>query len=178
MHNSLWITLPTQSCLVLYSFHSGLQHSLIIWFSISSLSLHNVYLQFFFHFSQSKNFWVFLVRFSSTLYLKESLTTFDGNSLLNYISWVMSPFLKLFNQFWAAQLDIISFLSTSFSDIKVKFKIISQNCKNLNMCICPHPYLKQIVQLNMPLRMFLKRDEFEFKERKAIILNQFYKVWR
>ena len=30
-HNSQWITLPTQSCLVLYSFCANLQHSLIIW---------------------------------------------------------------------------------------------------------------------------------------------------
>ena len=29
MHNSQWITLPTQSCLVLYSFCSNLLHSLI-----------------------------------------------------------------------------------------------------------------------------------------------------
>ena len=40
--NSQWITFPTQSCLVLYSFCTNLLHSLII---VSSLSPHNLYLR-------------------------------------------------------------------------------------------------------------------------------------
>ena len=36
LHSSRWITLPTQSCLVLYSFCANLLHSLIIWLVISS----------------------------------------------------------------------------------------------------------------------------------------------
>ena len=39
-HISLWITLPTQLCLALYSFCASLLHSLIIWLMVSSLSLH------------------------------------------------------------------------------------------------------------------------------------------
>ena len=31
LHNSLWITFPTQSYLVLYSLYTDLLHSLIIW---------------------------------------------------------------------------------------------------------------------------------------------------
>ena len=31
LHNSKWITFPTQSCLVLYSFCVNLIHSLIVW---------------------------------------------------------------------------------------------------------------------------------------------------
>ena len=46
LHNSLWITLHTQSCLVLYSFCTNLLHSLIIWLMVSSLSPHNLYLLF------------------------------------------------------------------------------------------------------------------------------------
>ena len=38
LHNSKRIMLPTQSCLVLYSFCTNLLHSLIIWLIVSSLS--------------------------------------------------------------------------------------------------------------------------------------------
>ena len=39
-----WITLPTQSCLALYSFYASLLHSLIMWLMVSSLSLHSQHL--------------------------------------------------------------------------------------------------------------------------------------
>ena len=42
-----WITLPTLSCLVLYSFGSNLLHLLIVWLMVSSLSPHNPYLLFY-----------------------------------------------------------------------------------------------------------------------------------
>ena len=38
LHISLWITLPTQSCLVLYPFCANLLHLLIMWLMVSSLS--------------------------------------------------------------------------------------------------------------------------------------------
>ena len=41
-----WITLPTQSCLVLYFFCANLLHSLIMWLIVSSLSPHNLHLLF------------------------------------------------------------------------------------------------------------------------------------
>ena len=43
---SQWITLPTHSCLILYSFFANLQHSLIIWLIVSFLSPHNLHLLF------------------------------------------------------------------------------------------------------------------------------------
>ena len=46
LHISQWITLPTQSYLVLYSFCSNLLHSLIMWLMVSSLSLHSLHLLF------------------------------------------------------------------------------------------------------------------------------------
>ena len=46
VHISQWITLPTQSCLVLYSFSANLLYSLIMWLVISSLSPHSLYLLF------------------------------------------------------------------------------------------------------------------------------------
>ena len=41
------ITLPTQSCLVLYSFSANLLHSLIMWLIVLSLSPHCLHLLFF-----------------------------------------------------------------------------------------------------------------------------------
>ena len=46
LHNSLRITYPTQSCLVLYSFSANLLHSLIMWWDVSSQSPHNLHLPF------------------------------------------------------------------------------------------------------------------------------------
>ena len=46
LHKSLWITLSTQSYLVLYSFCANLLHSLIMWLIVSSLSPHNLHLLF------------------------------------------------------------------------------------------------------------------------------------
>ena len=46
LHNSQWITLPTKSCLVLYSFCANLLHLLIMWLIVSSLSPHNLHLLF------------------------------------------------------------------------------------------------------------------------------------
>ena len=47
LHKSKWITLPTQSCLVLYFFSARWLHLLIMWLIVSSLSLHNLHLLFY-----------------------------------------------------------------------------------------------------------------------------------
>ena len=47
LHISQLITLPTQSCLVLYSFCANLLHSLIMWLMVSSLSPHSLQLLFY-----------------------------------------------------------------------------------------------------------------------------------
>ena len=46
LHISQWITLPTQSCLALYSFCANLLHSLIMWLIVSPLSPHSLHLLF------------------------------------------------------------------------------------------------------------------------------------
>ena len=46
LHISQWITLPTQSCLILYSFSANLLHSIIMWLIVSSLLPHNLRLLF------------------------------------------------------------------------------------------------------------------------------------
>ena len=57
-HNSQLITLPTQSCLVLYPFCANLPYSLIMWLIVSSLSPHNLHLQLL-----SLSFGVFQINF-------------------------------------------------------------------------------------------------------------------
>ena len=46
LHISQWFTLPTQSCLALYSFYANLLHPLIMWLMVSSLSSHSLHLLF------------------------------------------------------------------------------------------------------------------------------------
>ena len=46
LYNSQWITLPIQSCRVLYSICTHLLHSLIMWLFLSFLSPHNLHLWF------------------------------------------------------------------------------------------------------------------------------------
>ena len=46
LHSSQWIPFPTQSCLVKYYFCVNLQHSLIMWLIVSSLSPYNLHLLF------------------------------------------------------------------------------------------------------------------------------------
>ena len=47
LHISQWITLPTQSCLVLHYFCANLLQSLIMWLIVSSLSPHSLHLLFY-----------------------------------------------------------------------------------------------------------------------------------
>ena len=44
LHISQWIILPTQSCLVLYSFCANLLHSLIMWLMVPSQSTYKLHL--------------------------------------------------------------------------------------------------------------------------------------
>ena len=46
LHISQWITLPTQSCLLLYSFCANLRHLLSKWLMVPSLSPHSLHLLF------------------------------------------------------------------------------------------------------------------------------------
>ena len=48
LHDSQWITLLTQSCLVLYSFCANFLRSLIMWLIVLSLSPHN--LHYYYHY--------------------------------------------------------------------------------------------------------------------------------
>ena len=50
LHISQWITLPSQSCLVLYSFCANLLHSRIMWLIVSSLSPHSLHYYYYYYY--------------------------------------------------------------------------------------------------------------------------------
>ena len=82
LHISQRITLPTQSCLVLYSFCANLLHSHTMWVMISSLSPHSLHLLFY---------WVL-----SILALMWSVVTalFYTAIRRDFVSLLNSPFLS------------------------------------------------------------------------------------
>ena len=61
LHNSHWITIPTQACLVLCSFWANLLHSIIMWWIISSQSLQNLYFLFYCVISILALIWLVLI---------------------------------------------------------------------------------------------------------------------
>ena len=67
LHISQWITLPTQLCLVLYSFCANLLHSLIMWLIVSSLSPHSQHLLFCFILSILALIWLVLALFCAAI---------------------------------------------------------------------------------------------------------------
>ena len=94
LYISLWITLPTQSCLVLYSFCTNLLHSLIMWLMVSSLSPHSLHFLFCCVFSILALIWLVLMAFcaaikrdSVSLLLTES---FSYQHKLIVFSWSLS----------------------------------------------------------------------------------------
>ena len=84
LHNSQWITLPTQSCLVLYSFCANLLHSLIMWLMVSFRSLHNLHLLFCCVLSIFALIWlVLMMLFYATI--KRDSVSLTGSSFLIYV---------------------------------------------------------------------------------------------
>ena len=94
LHISQWITLPTQSCLVLYSFCANLLHSFIMWLIISSLSPHSLYLLFCWVLSILTLIWLVLLALFGAAIRKDSV------SLLKF------PFLSHVQVFWCEMLFI------------------------------------------------------------------------
>ena len=67
LHNSQWVTLPIQSCLVLYSLWANLLHSLIMCFIVSSLSPRNLHLLFCYALSSLALTWSFMALFCAAI---------------------------------------------------------------------------------------------------------------
>ena len=93
LHISQWITLPTQSCLVLYSFCANLLH-LLTWLMVSSLSPHSRHLLFCCVLFILALIWlVFAALFCPAIWR-------DSVPLLNF------PFLSQVHVFWCEMLFI------------------------------------------------------------------------
>ena len=92
LHNSQWITLPTQSCLVLYSFGDNLLHSIIMWLVVLSLSIHNLYLLFYCVLSILALIWLVLMAWFCAAIKRDtvSLLKFPFLSHIYAFSWEMS----------------------------------------------------------------------------------------
>ena len=74
LHISQWITLPTQSCLALYSFCANLLHSLIMWLMVSSLSPHSRHLLFCWVLSILALIWLVLTSLSCAAIRRDSVS--------------------------------------------------------------------------------------------------------
>ena len=74
LHNSQWITLLTQSSLVLYSFCAKLLHSLIMWLIAASLSPHNLHLLFCCVLSILVLIWLVLMAFFCAAIRRDSIS--------------------------------------------------------------------------------------------------------
>ena len=87
--NFQWILLPTQSCLVLYSFCGNLLHSLIMWLIVMSLSLHNLHLLFYCILSILALIWLFFIALFYAAIRRDSvsLLRFPFLSHVHVISW-------------------------------------------------------------------------------------------
>ena len=73
LHISQWITLPTQSCLPLYSRCANLLLSLIIWLMVSSLSPHSLHLLFCCVLSTLALIWFVLMALSCAAIRRDSV---------------------------------------------------------------------------------------------------------
>ena len=94
LHIFQCITLPTQSCLALYSFCANLLHSLIMWLIVSSLSPHGLHLLFCCVLSILALIWFVLMALSCAAIRRDSV------SLLRF------PFLSQVQVFWCEMLFI------------------------------------------------------------------------
>ena len=84
LHISPWITLPTQSCLVLYSLCANLLHLFIMWLIVSSLSPHSVHLLFCWVLSIVVLIWLVLMVLSRAAIRRDSVSLLRL-PFLNYV---------------------------------------------------------------------------------------------
>ena len=92
LHISQWITLPTLSCLPLYSFCSNLLHSLIMWLIVSFLSPHSLHLLFCCVLSILALIWLVLMAISCAAIWRD------------YVFLLMFPFLSQVQVYWCEML--------------------------------------------------------------------------
>ena len=91
LHISQWITLPTQSCLALYSFCANLLYSLIMWLMGLSLSSHSLHLLFCCVLSILALIWWVLMALFCTAVRRDSVSLWKFPFLrhVQVLSWEM-----------------------------------------------------------------------------------------
>ena len=94
LHISQCITLPTQSCLVLYSFSANLLHSLIMWLIVLTLSKYSLHLLFSWVLSILALIWLVLMALHNPANGRYS------------VSFLRFPFLCQVQVFWWEMLFI------------------------------------------------------------------------
>ena len=124
LHNSQWITFPTQSCLVLYSFCANLLHSLIMWVIVSSLSPHNLHLLFCYVLSIPDLKWLVLIPLFCAAIRRDSVFLF-GLPFLSYVQVFLWTFQatnkrKWFRLFVAWNVHTINILYNTTLGIKIR----------------------------------------------------------
>ena len=82
LHISQWITLPIESCLILYTVRANLLHLHIMWLMVSSLSSHNLHLLFYCVLSILALIWLVLIPLFCAAFRRDS------------VSLLMFPFLS------------------------------------------------------------------------------------
>ena len=87
LHNSQWVTLPTQSCLALYYFCANWLHSLKVRLIVSSLYLYNLHRLFCYVLSILALIWLILIEF------------FGAAIRSNSVSLLKCPFLSQIDVF-------------------------------------------------------------------------------
>ena len=102
LHITQWITLPSQSRVVLYSFCANLLHSLIMWLIVSPLSPHSRYSVFCCVLPNFALIWLIL------------LTLFYTDFRRKCVSFLKFPFLYHVHVFWCEML-LISRLKRTLS---------------------------------------------------------------
>ena len=157
-----WITLPTQSCLALYSFCANLLRSLIRWLMVSSLPPHSLHLLFCWVLSILTLIWLVLTALSCTALRRDS------------VSLIRFPFLSQVQVFWCEMLFIrrlkrpwCCFSSHSGSLVVVIFSSIVLSVSFLMVVISPRLCLLLLLLLLLftPLEFFTSvlADDFSLE---------------
>ena len=109
LHNSLWITLPTLWCQVLYSFCTNLWYSLIMWLITSSLLPHHLYLLFCYILSILALIWLVLMTLFCAAIRRDSV------SLLRF------PFYS-HDQVFSCEMSLVCYLKCPCSYFSSHFR--------------------------------------------------------
>ena len=122
LHISQWITLPTQSCLVLFSFCANF---CIMWLMVSSLSPHSLHLLFCWVLSILALIWLVLTVLSCAAIRRDSVFYYNNNNKYIYI-YIIIINIYISQAFW-------SLVSISYSSLNFLFLCRSLHIRTILM---------------------------------------------